>query len=326
MISHALNCASESKKFFSSCQCCRANVLSKPSLGSKRVELGESEAARSLLQHVFVAVTSYWPTAQRYIERTLLAIAEYSLVVTVLEVVVIVDNDGSDNMNLLLFNRSIFDLFSNLRVVQANVSGFAIAHAYRRLFESALRRPPHTRPTAFVNLEEDMVVPVVALIDWAIDTVDLELVGLQRGFFRYEYGRFGCVWLADVPQPFRVSVAPVVRTFANMTFNPSWTPVGRNGALFVLGARSFAHLSSQYSAVTMATTMNLHKYVRSKYWGLSAYHEYGEREFASSGMNYFAPTVVPLDTVIKELIPSAGVWHSSNKGNFARICQSEAVE
>jgi hypothetical protein len=320
------------------CPCCRAARVELPPLAQAMKALQIRSEAHELLRRVLVCITVFFATGQHFIERVLIAVAEYRTVARTVEIVVLVDGDGALRLRELLFTRQLSQLLHPLEIVAVNMTAlshpFMLAHQYKAIFSAAMKRPAAEQPTTFIYLEEDIVLSALALAHWALDAPALSRYGLQRGFYRYENGRLGCQWLADERQPTAVSKMRRLVLNASHLEGKSWRSRVDAQLIYQLDAnssRAFVTQNAPYSALTVATRAQLVAYMASHLWNRTKYERLGVREMAACGIRNMAPLVVPFNSQLREMLPESGVWHSSNKyaylakTEFGKICVSEGL-
>ena len=284
-------------------------------LYSKIMVRGRSTA----LSHISVAVISHWkiypsPQKDRWLRNCVHAITHWSdepLVQTV-DVAVFVNGVGLERVNEALTRNLPLPASVNLTIEVSALRGYMLTRSHLSGWAN-LAQDPSSRYTAFVYLEDDIMLTASALRAWDIDEQLLRSsgasdAGFHRGFFRYEISARGRYVLDERRSRrwnsrFCATVGKECRVGA--TYCASHPFVRVQGKLFVA-------LHNPYFAATIATKAHVAAFVKTRGWNLTRYKSYSVREFAACGIHYY-------DHFAGDLSPVSGWWSPKERQDARRI-------
>lgn len=187
--------------------------------------------------------------------------------------------------------------------------------------------------TTVLYLEDDIVIPWPALLDWARDDAMLAPLNLQRGFYRVETdAATGKLAMADVMSPVSIEKYPHVIRLNETYCDPSERIC------------DFLQLPASYSAMWIATREKVLGYMSDPRWTDSKQRPWDVREMAASGVqflddplgeaaeklhglqnSYTSAAVIPYHAANASLTRSAAIHHSSNRFCAGKVEPNDVI-
>ncbi len=284
-----------------------------------------SPDATKLLSHVIVATTIYTHTEttlpRKDVYYVLREIQTFPILIPKLQLYIFHNHKSSIDIIT-----SAFPLIANYTkhiLIQNN--GHMFSHSYHNLFHDLVYNGIE-KPTAFIFLEEDMLLKIDVLASWANDNVLLEPLNYFRSFIRLLYNNDnGCLVLADQTSE-QVLEDLLIINASNQS--PDVSPQIHE---------KYIMLKQPYCAMFVASYNQMKTFVDSPLYHKQNWKGYGIREQASSGIQFAFPgrVMIPLEERISSTndkisptrpSPFAYVLHQSREnpptpvGRYNTIC------